>query len=179
MLIWCLVIIVLQYFVASMLWITHSCCCLVGTPSGALASYSSGGGYSSSLSLSQGGGTVFPFMNSWKVLSCLMYCCGAICDVPEFTRAADLCWKPYLGIKHIMDVSILYIHMGTLFYILWLWWALLLVSCLLIISFDFYSTGVEPGGLFSLFTAADMCINWLNSNLQFHFLVINSQWFTA
>ncbi|KAF7651626.1 hypothetical protein LDENG_00108350 [Lucifuga dentata] len=33
---------------------------LLGTPSGALASYSSGGGYSSSLSLSQGGGAISP-----------------------------------------------------------------------------------------------------------------------
>ncbi|KAI9537852.1 Polypyrimidine tract-binding protein 2 [Dissostichus eleginoides] len=33
---------------------------LLGTPSGALASYSSGGGYSNSLSLSQGGGAISP-----------------------------------------------------------------------------------------------------------------------
>uniref|UniRef100_A0A8C5CEP3 Polypyrimidine tract-binding protein 2-like n=1 Tax=Gadus morhua TaxID=8049 RepID=A0A8C5CEP3_GADMO len=33
---------------------------LLGTPSGALASYSSGGGYSSSLSMSQGGGAISP-----------------------------------------------------------------------------------------------------------------------
>lgn len=44
---------------------------LVGTPSGALASYSSGGGYSSSLSLSQGGGTLSFFVFFLNSLNCL------------------------------------------------------------------------------------------------------------
>lgn len=58
-----LVVVVFSLGGVNDLWCKSSCPCLVGTPSGALASYSSGGGYSSSLSLSQGGGTkLFSFI---------------------------------------------------------------------------------------------------------------------
>lgn len=78
------------------------CHCLLGTPSGALASYSSGGGYSSSLSLSQGGGTcpLFLILNgfffptsllsvqSWPVYGCCAVQTGAISPLSAAAAAA-------------------------------------------------------------------------------------------